>query len=71
MQDTYSGAVAGLIYSSVEIPDTVVIIGPNHTGLGKRVALMTGGAWETPLGTVKVDSVFAEALLASSRLFTA
>lgn len=67
----YSGSVAGHIYSSIEIPDTVIVIGPNHTGLGKRVALMTGGAWVTPLGTVEVDAAFADALLRSSRLITA
>lgn len=67
----YSGAVTGHIYSSVEIPDTVVVIGPNHTGLGKRVALMTDGAWVTPLGSIEVDSAFADALLKSSRLITA
>lgn len=67
----YSGMVAGHIYSSVEIPDTVIVIGPNHTGLGKRVALMTGGAWVTPLGSIEVDSVFADALLKLSSLITA
>ena len=34
----YSGAVAGAVYSSIELPDTLVLIGPNHTGLGAGVS---------------------------------
>jgi hypothetical protein len=30
----YSGDVAGAVYSRIEIPDTVILIGPNHTGRG-------------------------------------
>ncbi|HBA73315.1 MAG TPA: AmmeMemoRadiSam system protein B, partial [Geobacter sp.] len=30
----YSGAIAGQVYSQIEIPQTVLIIGPNHTGNG-------------------------------------
>lgn len=67
----YSGAVAGEVYSSVEIPDNVVLIGPNHTGAGPRVSLMKGGEWETPLGRLKVDSALAELILGKSRLFSA
>jgi len=55
----YSGRVAGSVYSGIEIPDTVVIIGPNHTGLGSPRAVMTEGAWETPLGVTKIDADLA------------
>lgn len=67
----YSGAVAGQVYSSVIIPDTVVLIGPNHTGLGERAAIMPNGSWETPLGSVKVDTELAGAVIESSGLFSA
>ena len=39
----YSGDVAGAVYSRIEIPDTVVLIGPNHTGYGENVSVMTKG----------------------------
>ena len=51
----YSGAVAGKVFSSVEIPGLIIILGPNHTGLGKPISVYSGGAWLTPLGPVKVD----------------
>jgi AmmeMemoRadiSam system protein B len=63
----YSGSVAGAVYSSIEIPGTIVLIGPNHTGLGASVSLMAGGSWETPLGSVNIDERLAGALLSKSR----
>jgi len=64
----YSGAVAGAVYSSIEIPDTVVLIGPNHTGLGTPVSLMSHGRWKTPLGEVDIDEALASAILNKSGL---
>jgi AmmeMemoRadiSam system protein B len=62
----YSGAVAGAVYSRVDLPDTFVLIGPNHTGLGAAVSLMPEGTWETPLGTVEIDSELAQSILSKS-----
>jgi AmmeMemoRadiSam system protein B len=62
----YSGAVAGAVYSSIELPDAIVLIGPNHTGLGEPVSLMARGSWETPLGTVDIDEELASAILSKS-----
>lgn len=62
----YSGPVAGAVYSSIEIPAAIVLIGPNHTGLGAGVSLMAKGSWETPLGAVEIDSALAAAILANS-----
>ena len=64
----YSGAVAGAVYSSVELPDTFILIGPNHTGLGASVSLMSSGSWETPLGEVDIDEQLAAAILQRSSL---
>ncbi len=66
----YSGAVAGTAYSAVKIPDTVVLIGPNHTGLGDRAALPTAEAWQSPLGRIDINRPLAELIEASHRLFT-
>ncbi len=64
----YSGSVAGAVYSSIELPGTFILIGPNHTGLGEPVSLMAKGEWETPLGTVQIDEGLAAAILSRSRL---
>ncbi len=64
----YSGAVAAKTLAETEIPDKVLLIGPNHTGYGLPVSMMTHGAWQTPFGEVPVDAPFAEALLSRSRL---
>jgi AmmeMemoRadiSam system protein B len=55
----YSGGVAGAVYSSIRPPKTFVMLGPNHTGLGARVALMDEGEWEIPTGTVGIDRKLA------------
>lgn len=64
----YSGPVAGAVYSRVMLPDTFVLIGPNHTGLGAPVSIMTTGAWETPLGVVEIDTGLASAIMRHSPL---
>jgi predicted class III extradiol MEMO1 family dioxygenase len=63
---TYSGRVAGAVYSSIELPDTFVLIGPNHTGLGAPVSIMREGTWETPLGSVDIDEPLARSILSRS-----
>ncbi len=62
----YSGAVAGAVYSSIDLPDTFVLIGPNHTGLGAPVSIMCEGRWETPLGAVEMDEPLARSILSKS-----
>lgn len=51
----YSGAVAGAVYSSIEFPETFILIGPNHTGLGAQFSLMESGEWEIPTGVLQID----------------
>lgn len=63
----YSGPVAGAVYSSIDIPGTIVLIGPNHTGLGAPVSIMPAGEWETPLGRVKIDGPLASSILSRSK----
>src|SRR5512145_1167032 len=55
----YSGAVAGELFSAIEIPKTVVILGPNHHGIGASAALYPDGEWATPLGTVPIAADLA------------
>jgi hypothetical protein len=61
----YSGPVAAHGYYQLSLepaPDLVVIIGPNHTGMGAGVSVWPGGNWKTPLGNLSVDSDSARAL---------
>jgi MEMO1 family protein len=51
----YSGGIAGRLFSQIQIPKTVLIIGPNHTGAGAPAALYPDGEWLTPLGVVPVN----------------
>ncbi len=66
---------AGYIYSAYEAVhffeiirqsgkeyDTFIIINPNHTGYGEYIEVDSSDTWETPLGTVPLDTEFARAL---------
>lgn len=66
----YSGAVAGEVYSSVEIPDDIILLGPNHTGMGKKISVMSVGVWEVPSGRLKINSALAGLILGKSPLFS-
>lgn len=62
----YSGRVVGAVLSRVKLTDTVIIMGPNHTGRGKPFSIMTEGTWQTPLGDVPIDTELAKEVLAAS-----
>ena len=62
----YSGGVAGAVISRIKFKDTVIILGPNHTGRGKAFSIMPKGSWRTPLGEVEIDSEVGKRILASS-----
>ncbi len=63
----FSGEVAVATASRIKLTPTVVVIGPNHTGIGRPFAIMTQGSWQTPLGEVPVDSGLAKHILNLSR----
>ncbi len=63
----YSGPVAGAVISRIKFKDTFVIMGPNHTGNGKPLSIMTEGSWKTPLGDVEIDAELGKKILAVSR----
>ena len=67
----YSGPVAAHAFYELALdgkPDTVVLLGPNHTGYGSALSIMREGAWRTPLGDVQVDSAVADAILHETSL---
>ncbi len=55
----YSGSTAGQLLAGIQIPRTVIIIGPNHRGAGSQVALSPDDGWQTPLGIVSVEKRLA------------
>jgi len=65
----YSGPVAAHAYYNLAVdgkPDVVVIFGPNHTGRGSALALMSEGVWRTPLGDVEIDNLTAKQIMDES-----
>jgi AmmeMemoRadiSam system protein B len=58
----YSGHVAGAVFAALEIPQLCLVMCPNHTGIGRALAIVSEGSWETPLGNVAIDAAFAAAL---------
>lgn len=65
----YSGHVAGALYSRIKFPETFILIGPNHTGLGSKVSVMASGQWEIPTGSFFIDEKLAKIILSKSDLF--
>ena len=66
----YSGPVAAHAYYQLSLersPEVVVLLGPNHTGVGPSVSVYPGGFWRTPLGDVPVDERAATAIAENSR----
>lgn len=62
----YSGMVAALTVSRVIVKDTVVLLGPNHTGMGSAFSIMASGSWQTPMGDVGIDEELASAMIEGS-----
>ena len=60
----YSGHVAGAVFARIEVPRCCIVMCPNHTGMGRALAIMSEGAWQTPLGEVPIDSELAATLKA-------
>ncbi len=58
----YSGHVAGAVFARLDLPQRCIVMCPNHTGMGQPLAIMSRGAWATPLGPVPIDSDLSESL---------
>ena len=50
--------------------ESAIILGPNHHGVGDRVAIMTKGQWQIPGAVLDIDSELALRLMAGSSLLT-
>lgn len=59
----YCGRVLGATLAGVELPRTLIILCPNHTGQGQMLGVWPSGAWLTPLAPLSVDAELASALV--------
>jgi AmmeMemoRadiSam system protein B len=59
----FSGHVAGAVFAQLVLPRRYVILCPRHRPPGQPLAIMTSGAWRTPLGDAKIDAALATKLL--------
>jgi len=66
---TYSGACASHVYKEIcelnkkDLPETFIILGPNHTGHGKSSFSLSMEDFETPLGIARNNNEFSELLV--------
>jgi AmmeMemoRadiSam system protein B len=58
----YSGHVAGAVYARLKLPRRFLILGPRHFPQGEALAILSEGAWQTPLGEAQIDSALAAKL---------
>jgi AmmeMemoRadiSam system protein B len=66
----YSGHVAATVYDSITIPSHVILLGPNHTGMGNPASINSRGSWRTPFGSVHIDEELAAEIMAATPLLT-
>ena len=69
----YSGQVAAYAYKMLQghVFDAVIVIGPSHRLSFRGISIYDQGGYETPLGTVLVDSSLADRIKSESRLVAA
>lgn len=61
----YSGHVAGAALSGIQLSKRIVILGVRHRPPGSPAAIISSGAWRTPLGDASIDEELARTLLAA------
>jgi AmmeMemoRadiSam system protein B len=64
----FSGHVAGAVYARIQLPKKIVVLGVRHRPPGLPMAIISKGAWRTPLGDAPIDEELAGSLRAASPL---
>ncbi len=64
----YSGPVAGAVFSSVDLPETFIVLGPAHRPIRSVFAIQGEGSWSTPLGETAIAADLAAAIRSHSPL---
>ena len=55
----FCGSIIGATLRKVRLPQSVFLLGPNHSGRGRPLSVWPDGKWFTPLGAVEVDAELA------------
>ena len=55
----YSGGVAGAVFGRIALTRKILVIGVRHYPHGAPLAILSEGAWRTPLGDVPIESSLA------------
>jgi AmmeMemoRadiSam system protein B len=58
----FSGHVAGTVFARIILPKRILILGVRHYPRGEPAAILSSGAWRTPLGDAPIDEALAGAL---------
>jgi AmmeMemoRadiSam system protein B len=64
----FSGPVAGAVFSRIALPPKILILGVRHFPRGQQAAILSTGAWRTPLGDAPINGPLAAALQAACPL---
>ena len=58
----YSGHVAGAVFGRMALPKRIIVLGVRHYPRGEPAAILSTGAWRTPLGDAPIDEAMATEL---------
>lgn len=58
----YSGGVAGAVFSTIFLPRKIILVGVRHSPPGADLAILSEGAWQTPLGDAPLNEELARKL---------
>ena len=59
----FCGDIIGKTLANIALPQNLVILCPNHTGMGLPLGVWAEGSWQTPLGAVPVNKKLAAELI--------
>jgi len=58
----YSGHVAGAVLARIALPKRIIVLGVRHYPRGEAAAILSSGAWRTPLGDAPIDEALSDEL---------
>lgn len=66
----FCGQVMGDTLAKVRLPQSLILLGPNHTRLGTPLAVWPSSDWLTPLGPVMIDTLLSQDILTAYPAFS-
>ncbi len=59
----YSGKTAGKVFGAIHVPNRVIVLCPNHSGIGNKIAVMDKGEYALPGSHIPIDTQLAQTIL--------